>query len=119
MSVVVRRNHHRQVRVANELRRRLQILSQVSIHDNMVRKGRISRVEVSRDLSHAKVYVLAQDAEVDCDALVYAYQALRVRFQSLLATQWVLKKLPRLKFYYDEDTQYARKMYQLLAENSD
>lgn len=80
------------------------------------RLGMISVIDakVSRDLSHADVYVTVLGAEVEpaLAALNHASGFLR----SLLAKNLNLRTTPRLRFLYDESIEKGRKLSALIDE---
>ena len=80
------------------------------------RLGMISVIDarVSRDLSHADVYVTVLGADVGpaLEALNHASGYLR----SLLAKNLNLRTTPRLRFLYDESIEKGRKLSALIDE---
>lgn len=81
--------------------------------DKRFREVTITRVTVSRDLSHAKVYVsyiTDQDTKEMTKALNHAAKFLRYT----LANQIELRVTPELKFHYDDSNVRGQKIMDLL-----
>jgi ribosome-binding factor A len=94
------REFNRSERVAGQIRRELAQLIQREIKDPEVGLISVSDVEVTRDLSHAKVYITVFDsarAEVTVAALRRAAGYLRHR----LGQQVRMRSVPELHFQHD------------------
>ncbi len=103
-------------RVATLIKRELAELLRDKVRDPGVSGAVISDVEVSRDLSCAKVYLIsADDARVRDDTLAGFKRAagfLRVA----LAERLKLRIVPELQFLNDETQRRSARIEQLLAE---
>jgi ribosome-binding factor A len=101
-------------RIGDEICQELATLIRSELRDP--RLGMVSVVgsRVSRDLSHADIYVTVLGAEVgpSVDALNHASGFLR----SLLAKNINLRTTPRLRFIYDESIEKGRKLSALIDE---
>ena len=105
----------RSERVAGQLRRELPLLIQREVKDPDVGMVSVSDVEVSRDLGSAKVYITAlspEQAETSLKALKRASGFLRSRLGKMLH----LRKIPELRFYYDDSLDRGEKMDALIEE---
>lgn len=97
------KEYSRTQRVSDYLRRELAQLIQFEVRNPKVGMASITDVEVSRDLSHAKVFVTivdkdtAEDAEENIKALNSAQGFLR----SLIAKDSSMRTVPRLHFVFD------------------
>ena len=85
-----------------------QTLSQILLHDMADERFRlvmITDVVVSRDMSHAKVYVsVLLDEEAKIKETVVALNKASKAMRYNLANQIDLRVAPELKFVYDEST---------------
>ncbi|HSS64173.1 MAG TPA: 30S ribosome-binding factor RbfA [Gammaproteobacteria bacterium] len=109
------REFGRAERVALQLRKELAWVLEREMQDPRTHMVTISRVEVSRDLSHARVYVSAPEdhpiAEV-LKALNHAAGYLQMR----LGERIRMRYLPRLRFQEDKALEKASRIDALLAE---
>lgn len=106
----------RQHRVAELLRRELAVLIDREVKDPRVSGITVNDVEVSRDLSHAKVYVSALSEEGVDEALKGLRRAagfLRGRLGRALK----IRAIPELHFRYD-DTQLKAERLDALIEQA-
>lgn len=104
------REYSRTQRVADFLQQELANLIQFEVRDPRVGMVSITAVEVSRDLSHAKVFVTVMGKETEdeakesIDVLNNAAGFLR----SQVARSNNARTTPRLKFYFDESVGRGR-----------
>ena len=94
----------RQTRVSDYLRRDLSLLIQREIRDPRLTMVSVTEVEVSRDLSHAKVFVTVLGCE-DKASSVEAITALNGAagfLRSMIAKTTTWRTTPALRFVYDE-----------------
>ena len=102
-------------RVAAQLRRELGSLVHEFVRDHGVPSVSVSDVEVSRDLSHAKVYftALASDqARTATKQLRELAPELRFRLGRMLR----MRHVPELHFHYDESMDRGEHMDSLFRE---
>jgi len=112
------REFNRSERVAGLLRRELARLIQQEIKDPGVGFVSVSDVEVSRDLSHAKVFVTVYDpdkANASLQALRHAATFLRRR----LARELRLRQVPELHFRHDDSVEQGGHIDRLLEKALD
>lgn len=91
---------YRAERLAHEIQRLLSELIQTELRDPRLRVATITRVEVSGDLRHAKVYASTLD-EADRAAAAEALQHARGYMRSYLAAQLSMRIIPELHFIAD------------------
>ena len=111
----MRPDNNRAQRVAAQLKRELAELLRNEIRDPRVSDAVISEVEVSRDLSVAKVYLLTASgagAERVSAGLEHASGFLR----TALAGRLRLRVMPQLRFLKDETRQRSELIERLLTE---
>lgn len=112
------REFGRPERVADFLRKELSILIQREMRDPRVAMVSITDVEVSRDLSHAKVYltVLGCDSKEDAKEPVKVLNGAAGFLRSQLAKGSTMRTTPTLRFYFDESQLRAGHIEKLLHD---
>ena len=105
-------------RVSHFLHEEVARLLQNTVRDPRVQKVNLTGVEVSRDLSHAKVFfTLMNDASSEERAEVTAVLSKVSGFlRSELAKASAMRTVPRLSFRFDESVGRGRDMESLLRE---
>ena len=114
------RDFKRSERVAGQLRRDLAKLIQQEIKDPAVGFVSLSDVEVTRDLSHAKVFITVfepEKAKESLKALRRAATFLRLR----LGQELRLRHVPELHFIHDDSVEKGSHIDELISKalNSD
>ena len=107
------RDFKRAERVAGSLRRELAQIIQMEIKDPEVGFIGLSDVEVTRDLSHAKVYVTVfehEKAQSSVRALNQAAGFLRSRLGQVMR----IRSVPELHFHHDASVETGRHMDELI-----
>jgi ribosome-binding factor A len=107
------REFKRSERVAGSLRRELAQLIQREVKDPELGFVSLSDVEVSRDLSHAKVFITVfetEKAESSLKALKRAAGFLRYR----LGQQMRIRSVPELHFHHDASVETGQRMDDLI-----
>ena len=103
-------------RVADFIQRELSLLIRTEIKDpRLSPMMTIASVEVSSDLSHARIYYTLFDPEErreTQDALTRASGFLRRQ----LARQMNTRSVPQLRFYYDDSSERGARMSALIDE---
>ena len=109
------RDFKRSERVAGQLRRDLAKLIQQEIKDPAVGFVSLSDVEVTRDLSHAKVFITVfepEKAKESLKALRGASAFLRLR----LAKELRLRHVPELHFVHDDSVEKGSHIDELISK---
>jgi len=88
-------------RIADQIQRDLSDLIRLEVKDPRVSLVTISAVEVTRDLSHAKVYVTSLAPEHSAEQTTAALQHAAGFLRSQLARGLKLRTVPQLQFVYD------------------
>ena len=101
------KEYSRTQRVADQMQRELALLIQREVRDPRLGMVTVTAVEVSRDLSHAKVFVtiMGGEPEEGVDPIVQSIKVLNdasgfLRMQ--LGRAMKLRSVPNLRFHYDE-----------------
>lgn len=120
-------------RVADQIQREIAMLIQMEVNDPRVGMVSVTGVNVSRDLSHAKVFVtvlntLDEDSSLNDATLVDpgALDRLEVEqninalnkaagyLRSLLAKRLNTRSVPKLQFHYDASIQRGQQLSSLI-----
>jgi ribosome-binding factor A len=109
------RDFNRSERVAGQLRRDLAKLIQQEIKDPEVGFVSLSDVEVTRDLSHAKVFITVFDPEKAVTS-IKALKRASVFLRKRLAHELRLRHVPELHFIHDDSVEQGSHIDQLLAK---
>ena len=112
------REFERTQRVSHFLHEELARLLQSTVRDPRVQEVNLTGVEVSRDLSHAKVFfTLMSDASSEERAEVTSVLSKVSGFlRSELAKASTMRTVPRISFRFDESVGRGRDMETLLRE---
>ena len=109
------RGFSRATRLADQIQRDLADLIRVEVRDPRVGLVTITTVEVTRDLSHAKVFVTSlseTEAAESVQALTRAAGFLRSRLAQMLK----LRTIPELHFVYDASVERGVRLSKLIDE---
>lgn len=110
------RGQKRSVRVADVIKNELSILIIQRVRDPRLRDIRISRVELSDDLRHAKIYYTSPLGSSGSEAVKTRLVKAGGFMRSHLAKVLNLRFTPELHFWYDETVEKVEKMERLLAD---
>ena len=111
------KEYSRTQRIADMIQRELSELIRDEMRDPRVKLASITGVEVSRDLSHAKVYVnfIAPEKEAaDHQQAVKALNGAAGFLRSHLARSVELRTTPALRFIYDATSEKGQKLSALI-----
>lgn len=97
------KEYSRTQRVADFLKQELATLIQFEVRDPRVGMVSITDVEVSRDMSHAKVFttVLGKETEQEAEEAIAALNSAAGFLRSQMAKINNARTTPRLRFYFD------------------
>jgi ribosome-binding factor A len=99
-----------------------QILHEISqyiitkLDDNRLKAAQLTRAEISKDLSHAKIYFTVADADTDIKKMAICLNNASNIFRHHLAATLNLRVTPQVKFYYDENAAKKNHLLGLLAK---
>lgn len=105
---------NRTQRVAAQIQRELAQLIQFEMKDPRVGLVTVSGVEVSRDLSHAKVYVTVLDQTRDIEGAVEALNHAAGYLRRELGKCVVMRVVPQLHFVYDASVERGANLSALI-----
>ncbi len=104
-------------RVQAQLQRQLADIIRREVKDPRVGVVTIADVQVSRDLSHAKVFVSDLDAE-SVQRSVEALNKAAGFIRRLLKQRLTMRTIPELRFIYDESQERGARLYSLIQETT-
>ena len=112
------RDFKRTDRVGAELRRELGLLVHAAVRDHGLPSVSVSDVEVTRDLDFATVWVTALLSEQSKEA-VKALNELAGEFRRTLSRSMRLRRVPELRFKYDDSVDKGERIETLLRQDSE
>ena len=109
------KSFNRSDRVSAELRRELAVLVHTAVREHALPSVSVSDVEVTRDLDVATIYVTALVGEQG-PAATKALNELAREFRRDLSRTMKLRRVPELRFRYDDSVDKGERIEQLLRE---
>ena len=106
----------RSTRVADVIRNELSLLIVQRVRDPQLRDISISRVELSDDLRHAKIYFTSLQGGKNSALLKSRLDKAKGFMRSHLAKQINMRFTPDLHFWYDETVEKVEEIEKLLAD---
>lgn len=104
-------------RIGEQMQRELAILIQQEIQDPRLGMVTVSAVEVSRDLSHAKVFItVLNDEQQDIAASLEVLNRAGGFLRHELGRRMTLRTVPALHFVYDESMARGNALSRLIDE---
>lgn len=112
----MKKTSQRARRVGDEVQRELADLLRTEVKDPRVGPVTITAVQVSGDLSHAKIFVTHLAGREHADEAVKALQHTAGFLRSALAHRLSLYSVPQLHFAYDDSIENGMRLSQLIDE---
>jgi ribosome-binding factor A len=112
----MKRHSQRAQRVADQMQRELSQLLRDEVKDPRVGPITITSVEVSADLSHAKVFFTHLAGREQADAAVQALQRTAGFLRTELSHRLGLYSVPQIHFAYDDSIEAGLRLSQLIDE---
>ena len=112
------REFERTQRVSHFLHEELARLLQSTVRDPRVQEVNLTGVEVSRDLSHAKVFftLMNEASTEECAEVTAVLSKVSGFLRSELAKASAMRTVPRISFRFDESVGRGRDMETLLRK---
>src|SRR5262245_10272700 len=110
------RDFKRTDRVSAELRREIGLLVHAAVRDHALPSVSVSDVETTKDLDWATVWVTALMPEQSAVAMK-ALKELAPEFRRSLSRSMRLRRVPELRFKYDESVDQGERIERLLRDN--
>lgn len=110
------REFKRTDRLADAVQRILAQLIQFEVRDPRIGMVNINDVEVSRDLSVARVFVtfVGKESDEECETAAEALNKASGFLRSMLAKELDIRVTPRLSFHYDKTSVRGQQLSQLI-----
>jgi len=108
------REYGRNKRVADLVQRELADIVHREQTDTGILLVTIAYVDVSPDLSYAKIFITSLEQNKSKDDVVERLNQLAGHFRYLLAKRLSLRNVPRLKFFYDESIERGTHLSKLI-----
>jgi ribosome-binding factor A len=106
----------RSQRIADQIQRDLAVLIQREMNDPRVRMVTVSAVKVSRDLSHAHVYVSSLVADVDHKDILKVLNRAAGFFKHHLGKSLHVHNVPDIEFFYDDSIEKGSRLSSLIDQ---
>lgn len=103
-------------RVGDEVQKIIVALLSTKVRDPRLQLVSITGVDVSKDLSYAKVFFSSLSTETHPTQVVKALDSAKGFFRTALAKELCLRVAPALLFFYDESLDYGNKMHSLIEK---
>lgn len=111
---------NRNYRLAGEIKRDLTDIFAHEIRDPHVDSlVSVTDVEVSNDLSYARVYVSKLGSDREREAMLEALNKANGFIRSALSQRLKIRKVPELSFFLDNSLEYGAKIEKILGELGD
>jgi len=112
------REFSRTDRVADALQKELAIIIRNEVRDPRIGMVSVNAVEVSRDLSYAKVYVTFVDNPKNCEPSerVAILNKVSGFLRTALGREVQMRIIPQIKFVFDETVYKAQEISDLIAQ---
>jgi ribosome-binding factor A len=107
---------HRAERINEQFKREISDILRKEVRDPRVADVTVTRVDATRDLYHARVFLTTLAADDRRDAMLEGLRAASPFIRSELARRVELRRVPELTFRWDETLDQARRIESLLAE---
>jgi ribosome-binding factor A len=112
----VKKHSQRAQRVGEQIQRELAELLRDDVKDPRVGRVTVTAVEVSSDLSHAKIYVTHLAGRQHAAEAVQALQHTAGFLRTELSHRMQLYSVPQLHFAYDDSIEAGMRLSQLIDE---
>lgn len=106
-------------RLSQQLQREIAVLIQNEIKDPRINFITVQDVVVSKDLSIAKVYISSLDSNHTVDVIIEVLSKASGFLRRALGKSLTLRKVPELRFYYDDTIVKARELSDLIDKAID
>ena len=100
-------------RIAVQLRKEVAVLVHLAVRDHALPSVSVSDVEVTKDLDLARVYVTTLLSDQSTVA-VKALNAMAVEFRRELSRTLKMRRVPELRFLYDDSVDRGERIESLL-----
>lgn len=110
------REYSRASRLADQIQRDLAELIRLEVKDPRVSLVTVTAVEVSADLTHARVFVTTLADAIGADETIQALQHAAGFLRSRLSHSLKVRQVPELRFVYDESVERGLRLSKLIDD---
>ncbi len=110
------REHSRSQRVAEEIRRILSELIRREIEDRNTGFVTLTEIDLSRDMSHAKVFFSVIDPQEQAEAATDRLEQAKGFLRGELGRKLRIRTIPELQFFYDDSLERGARVTRLIDE---
>ena len=107
---------HRMQRIADQMRNELGRILLHEVSDPRLKFTAITDVEISRDLSHARIFFTIAQPTKNIDTTTQALNKATSFMRSRLAEELSLRVTPKLRFIYDASVEEGRRISALIDQ---
>ena len=111
------KSFNRTDRISTQLRKELALLVHAAVRDHALPSVSVSDVETTKDLDVATVWVTTLDADQSKDA-TKALNELAKEFRRELSRTLSIRRVPELRFKYDDSVDKGERIESLLREDA-
>lgn len=104
----------RRERVAEAIRREVAGILRFELADPRVGRATVTRVELTGDLTMARVYVSVYGGEADRKETLAVLERARGRVRTLLGSRIRLRVTPEIRFVFDPSVEFSIRLEQIL-----
>ena len=104
----------RRERVAEAIRREVAGILRFELADPRVGRATVTRVELTGDLTRARVYVSVYGSEADRKETLAVLGRARGRVRTLLGSRVRLRATPEIRFVFDPSVEFSIRLEQIL-----
>ncbi len=108
--------NHRAHRLAEELKNEISTIISQDVRDPRVGFATVTRVEVSPDLRHARIYVSILGSQEEKIRTLQALASATPFIRRQVGARIRLRHTPELLFSYDDSVEYGDRMMQLMDD---
>jgi ribosome-binding factor A len=109
-------SYNRSERVAEEIRKEAATMLFGEIHDPRIGFVTITKVQVSKDLRHAKVYFSIVGSDEEKEKTIEGLQSSSGYMRREIGKRLKLRYFPELTFKYDDSLEYASRIEKIIKE---
>lgn len=108
--------YNRSERVAEEIRKEVATMLFGEIHDPRIGFVTITKVQVSKDLRHAKVYFSIIGSDEEKEKTMEGLQSSSGYMRREIGKRLKLRYFPELTFKFDDSLEYASRIEKIIKE---
>lgn len=110
-------SHRRADRVADMLKQEISDIIRSEMKDPRIGFITLTKVDLSQDLRHAKVYVSILGTEDEREKSFKVLESANGFIRSQVGRRVRLRHIPELLFRYDDSSIYAARIYEVMKQN--